>query len=356
MLKNNRGIALLLTVTITTLSIAVCLELNRQVRSAVVATAYTRDQVTLTQMTAAGINAAMAMLVHDKEISTIDSIQEDWANPEKIDELLKGIPFEDGNISLRIKDELMRIQVNALVTGEGGRQFNEPQRLMWERLLEWYKTRYETLNEIDPPTIINSLKDWIDSGDDDAITGLSGAESEYYQDLAPPYSSRNGPIKHPGELTRIKGITPELLYGDKGRSGLIEHITVYGIQPSADSDNIRWLGKININTAELPVLIALLPYGADDLAQAMVDFRNEKDGDSYSHDLSSPTWYRNVPGLGDIEIDPALITLSSDIFRIVASATLNDMKMKVTAVVLRTQHKETGKWICRVLSWESESE
>jgi len=71
----------------------------------------------------------------------------------------------------------------------------------------------ENLNEDATPTaIINSLKDWLDSGDDDAITGLSGAESSYYQSLDIPYPCKNGPVLHVGELALIKGIIPELLY------------------------------------------------------------------------------------------------------------------------------------------------
>ena len=43
-LKNNRGIALLLTITIAALLVVASLELNRKVRSAVITTAGTRDQ------------------------------------------------------------------------------------------------------------------------------------------------------------------------------------------------------------------------------------------------------------------------------------------------------------------------
>ncbi|MEE8541304.1 MAG: hypothetical protein V3S66_06550, partial [Desulfobacterales bacterium] len=65
-LKNNRGVALLITVTIITLLITVILELNRKVRSAVVSAGMTRDQITLEQMASSGIQAAMALLVKDK--------------------------------------------------------------------------------------------------------------------------------------------------------------------------------------------------------------------------------------------------------------------------------------------------
>jgi len=77
---------------------------------------------------------------------------------------------------------------------------------------------------MDPSAIINSIKDWLDSGDDDAITGLSGAESAYYQDLDPPYPCRNGPFPHLGELALLKGVTAELF---ERYWGYIRSLTIY---------------------------------------------------------------------------------------------------------------------------------
>ncbi|WP_172683931.1 type II secretion system protein GspK [Desulfosarcina cetonica] len=71
---------------------------------------------------------------------------------------------------------------------------------MWERLLEHVFSLFEAQPDSDPNMIINSLKDWLDSGDDDAITGLSGAESDYYEGLEPPYSCKNGPMDNLGEV------------------------------------------------------------------------------------------------------------------------------------------------------------
>ena len=45
--------------------------------------------------------------------------------------------------------------------------------------------------------------------------------------------------------------------------------------------------------------------------------------DQYVHDLSNPDWYKEVPGLSDVEIAPELITTSSDIYRITATAQLS---------------------------------
>ena len=347
-LTNNRGIALLITISIITVLIAGVLEWNRKVRSSVVVSATARDRVTLSYMAASGIHAAMVMLIKDKIDSDSDSLQEDWANPEKIDEALRQIPFEDGTVTFKITDELSKIQINALVRYPEGQQFNEAQRELWDRFLRLLPAPEDYQEDADPNAIINSIKDWLDSGDDEAITGLSGAESGYYQGLDPPYACRNGPFYHLGELALVKGVTADLLNGAGGIPGISQYLTVHGIT-NPEEKKINFKGKININTAELPVLKALLPSDSKDIAQAIYDYRLEMDDRTYIHDLSKPNWYQNVPGVGDTQIDPDLITTQSDIFSIDADASLHDMKIRVTAVVAREKDNKSGRWTCRAL-------
>ena len=348
-LKNNHGIALLITLSITTILIAVSLELRRNAGSAVMTTAAARDRLTLLHISSSGINAAMAMLIKDKKESEIDSMQEGWADPEKIIEVLIDIPFEDGKVTVSVSDELSRIQVNAIVRFPEGRESNDAQMFMWDRFLSYFISQDDLSEEIEPRTIINSVKDWLDSGDDDAITGLNGAESDYYQALDPPYSCRNGPLNHLDELTLIRGITSDLFYGHEERPGISSYMTIYGI-----TDSGAYEGKININTAELPVLTALLPSENEHLAQEIFDYRQEKTDLEYIHDLSSLTWYKHVSGCSDITIDPELITTSSDFFRIVSVAKLREMEMTTTAIVQRIKDNTSNKWKCKILSWQTE--
>ena len=350
---NNRGIALLVTLSIITILISVTLEMNRKMRSAVFSAAATRDRFTLLNMASSGIEIGKAMLVKDKNDSGTDSLQEDWAESEKISEVLKDIPFEKGTVALTIDDELGKIQINSLVKFPDGHSFNEPQRIMWEQFLNGLMSQDESFEDLEPLTIINSVKDWLDSGDDDAITGLNGAESDYYQDLDPPYTSKNGQITHIGELALIRGITTELLKGAGGVSGLSGYITVFGMSETANN-TFTYEGKININTADLPTLAAILPLGSEYLAQAIYDYRQETSESEYIHDLSNPTWYKRVPGMGDINIDSSFIITSSDFFRIESVATLNEMKVKIKTVVKREKNQKTGKWTCKTLRWETE--
>jgi general secretion pathway protein K len=87
------------------------------------------------------------------------------------------------------------------------------------------KQDFSPNEQITPDMIINPIKDWLDSGDDDAITGLTGAENDYYQSLDPPYGARNGPFKHIRELMRVKNITKEMFYS----LDIDNYVTVYGM-------------------------------------------------------------------------------------------------------------------------------
>ena len=349
---NNRGVALLITLTIVTLMIAVALELHQKARATVISNSVVRDRAYLSEMAFSGIQAAMAVLVKDKMESTIDTVQEDWADPEKIKEMLSDFTFDDGTLTVDIEDELGKIQVNSLVSGPGGRVFNESQRSVWDRCLMWLKEQHDdTAVDIDPTTIINSMKDWMDSGDDDATTGLTGAESDFYQDLNPAYSCRNDPIMHRGELLQIKGISSVLFYGTKGIPGLSSFVTVYDNGEKIETSPGAYTnGKININTASLPVLVSLMPLENPEAAQLILEYRQERDGDNYVNDISSPTWYKEIPGVGDIDIDSTIVTTSSDLYGITAIADVGARKMAIRAVVRREQQKKTGKWICRILS------
>ena len=81
---NDRGIALLITISIIALMVPLVLELNRMVRSSIMTTGTSRDRSTLEWVAASGIHLGMALLVKDKIDTEIDSVQETWADPEAL--------------------------------------------------------------------------------------------------------------------------------------------------------------------------------------------------------------------------------------------------------------------------------
>jgi general secretion pathway protein K len=352
-LSSQRGIALLVTLSVIAVLVPVTLELNRHMREATTRAAAARDQATLFQMAESGLDAAMAMLVVDKTESDTDSLAEDWADPGKTTQLASTIPFDQGQVRIRISDEKSRIQVNALVDFPAAREFSEPQQQLWDRFLRGLASNSEFYRELDTAMVVNSIKDWLDSGDEDAITGLSGAESDHYNTLDPPYPCRNGPILHVDEMAQIRGLNRSYLYGDPDTPGIADFVTPYGISTDAGNE-LAYDGRINLNTASLPVLTAMLPEESADLAESIFEYRGAAIEDGQVDLLADPQWYQDAPGCGALEIDPDLLTISSDLFRIESTAAMADQELTLVAVVRRIQDAESGTWKAQILQQETQ--
>jgi general secretion pathway protein K len=353
LLGNCRGVAILVAIGVVAVLLTAGLALNNRIRGSVGGAVHAREQLILTEMATSGIHAAMVMLINDRQENQTDTIQEDWADPLKVAAMVADIPFDDGTVEVAISDERGKIQVNALVKFPEGQQFSASQRFLWERLLEQVISLFDELPDTDANMIINSLKDWLDDKDDEATTGLSGAESDYYESLEPPYSSKNGPIDHLGEVALVQGVTPELFYGAGGAAGLSSLLTVHGVSAAGDG-RFTYDGKINISTADTAVLAALLPTENADLAEALADFRVAKADETYIHPITRAQWYQDVPGAAGVTISPDLITVSSDLFRIVATAKRNQRSHRITTVVQREKEQDSGRWICKTLIWQVE--
>ena len=352
--SNQNGVALLLVLGVMAVLMAVSLEANRRIRASVVTTATGRDRHALMQMATSGVHGAMALLSADPQVPPVDCHIDSWADGQIQSELLKALPFDAGRVGMEIIDERSRIQVNALVKSPGGNESNPEQMLLWHRFLEPFGDLLAGTESDSPLAITDAIKDWLDGGDDDAVTGLYGAETLYYQDLNPPYPCRNGKIDHLGELLMVRGITPGLFYGTSEQPGINKFLTVHGVV-STDSSGLSFDGKVNINTAPLAVLAALVPEIHQDLAPSIFDYRTtleEEKGDEAMALLASPTWYRNAPGCAGLTIPASLITVTSDLFRIRATAIIDPVRLTVTAVVERIEEKTSGKKTCRILSWE----
>lgn len=347
-LRSETGMALLLTITIITIVTAVAFDYNVKSRNALITSTTMSNRVKLTYVAESGIHAATALLMKDRADNESDSLQEDWANPEKLSALIAELPFDSGVLTLQINDEIGKIQVNALVQFPGGQAFNDLQQQLWGRFLFAVKSRLGTTEEMDPNTIISAIKDWIDFGDDDAITGINGAESGYYSNLTPAYTCRNRPLAHLGELTLVKGVSLKWLDSVGGAPAISDYLTVHGMSAS-DDNRFKYEGKININTASLAVLAALLPSGGIQFAKAIDEYRLEKSDSKYIHDLSDPKWYKKVPGLKSVDIDPKLITVASDVFRIESTAEMEGMQVSIVSILQRDKNRKTGKWEPKVL-------
>lgn len=345
--KRERGIALLMTLAFITLAISLAVETNRSARLALESSDAVRSRLIAGQIATAGVHGAMALLIQDRFASETDHLKETWSEPEKCNEALQALAFEDGRLEVLITDETARIQVNALVDFPLSRQFRPQQQQVMERAIDLVRRDLGLEGDLMPADMVNAIKDWLDTGDDEAITGLNGAESDYYQGLDPPYQIRNGPMLHIGELAQVKGISATLFEGREERAGLRDLMTVHGMALSADG-RFTFTGRINLNTASRTVLAALMPPEYSDLAEALVAYREEADAAV----LEGQAWYQDVPGAVGLELNADLITLATDYFRIQSTAEWNGFQRTVTAVVERLMATDGRGWTCRILAWE----
>jgi type II secretory pathway component PulK len=113
--------------------------------------------------------------------------------------------------------------------------------------------------------IANAIIDWLDPDD---TPRENGAESDYYQGLNPPYRAKNGPLNTLDELLLVRGVTPQLLFGnDRNRNGVFDadeddgtgmfdpgwlpYITVYSRELNVDSTGAA---RIYLNDSDLTTL------------------------------------------------------------------------------------------------------
>lgn len=362
-LHNEKGVALVVTLAIVAILTAAAFQLSKFTGDSVMATMVEKDRFQAEQIALSGINLAMMILARDAADNTIDSVQEAWADSDKLSQAVNELGFDKNALTVKIIDELSKIQVNGLLAKFPGNLLNPDQMRIWEHFFILEFSNDKIMDERDPETILNSIKDWLDSGDDDTISGLSGAESDYYLGLEPPYECANGPFNHVDELLSVKGISRDLLQNkiqaeteDNAKiPELSDLFTVYGLNPEKDGNGYKYPGKVNINTAGIDVLAILLPEGLEDMAQDLADFRNEKgeQGDTFINSLDSG-WYEEVIELSKMEKTEFenSIRYSSDIFKVECMARHGDARVTLLAFLKRQKDKESGKWKCRIIQVE----
>ena len=318
--KDEKGIALILTITLIGLIVILTLQFGKSIRTGLYETAGFADGIKLEAIAKSGFNCALAVLYKDD--SNGDSLQDDWASLGEYSSYSANLFDNGGRFETTVTDLAGKIQLNRLFNQNG--DYILKQKEMLKRLLGMTAFNLESDNIEE---ILDAIKDWVDK--DNEVTGFGGAEDSYYQSLDRPYSCRNAPFESVDELLLVKGITPKLFYGTDEVPGISAYLTVQGD------------GKININTAD-PMVIESL---SDDLDSTMVEeivaYRNDE-----KNDLSKPDWYKSAIGTNENYIDPALITIKSSYFQIRSRGIKDSLSKEINAIVKRNDKKLT------ILSWE----
>ena len=151
-----------------------------------------------------------------------------------------------------VTDESAKLNINALV------QLDPSGELLAAALT---MIAQQTNNPNLTSDVIDAIVDWVDP-DEDARS--SGAESSYYlSNAAGGYRAKNGPLNSIDELLLVKGVTPQLLFGnDRNRNGqadddpsgsqgfdrgLADYLTVYGRELNLDAVGAL---RENVNESE----------------------------------------------------------------------------------------------------------
>lgn len=221
------------------------------------------------------------------------------------DQELHVLDLPGGQVEIRVDDEAGKINLN---------------RAPEEILIQLFAALGYKGEDLE--TIVASIQDWRDN---DTLTRVLGAEGDYYRSLEPPYFPPDGPFDTVEELAWVRGL---------GQSPLLPQFS-------------RWLtvqrtSYINVNTAPLPVLVALGYSG--DQAQSVIEARN----------TASLRQRRDLPILSQDQTTRGfrqpLGFRPSPFYTIVAKGTSqNPWAQYVIKAIIRIIHRKTSSW--EILYW-----
>jgi general secretion pathway protein K len=298
-LKNERGFALIITLLITALLVALTAEFVNEVYVDTSERQSFVDGQQASLLAGSGMTAATTLLKFLLQGQTYTSLTD-------LTSLGIMLQAADDRVRVSIEEESGKLNINAIVNPNG--KDNDIYRPIAERLFKKLGLQ---------PELLDAVADWIDS---DNEPRPYGAETAYYQTLKPPYAAKNGPLETLEELRLVKGFDKATV--DKLRP----YLTVY-------YDNaLGGTAPVNVNTAPKELLASLDEKMTDGLAQQIVDYRTITPLKS-STDLGN-----SVAGMETLSLE-----LSSNfrimgaqeqgsIFRIISQATVNGTVRVIEAV------------------------
>ncbi|MDY0267559.1 type II secretion system minor pseudopilin GspK [Trichloromonas sp.] len=302
-LRQQSGMVLLLVLVVVTLLSALVIELAFSTLVDLRLTETFRDTSRAYYLAKGGVRAGRGIL-------RMDSNGYDAPNdPAELWSLgVAQYPVAEGYLSVTIEDLGGRINLNALVSA------GNVNPVIKSRLMRLFDELALSTGE----ELIAALIDWLDPDDrvyvDPEGRRAMGAETGAYLGGEKPVRCKNGPLDNLEELLLVRGFTPEIF------KEIAPFVRLHGND------------KINVNSAPAEVLMALSedPEITRDAAEAIIERRSETP-------FKSPAelgWINELPGLANLLREP--FTVTSDIYRIEATATVNDGVRRAEAVVNKT--------------------
>lgn len=296
-LRNRSGFALVLTLVITALMVAVVVEMIHQVYVDVSLSRGFRDGQQASILAESGVTGGAKLLQIGLSGRSYTSLSDKWSEPIMLTD-------EAGSVTITISEENGRVNLNDLVYANG--QYQDFTSAAFRRL----GRRLEI-----PEDLWGTLADWID-GDDQPRSG--GVESAFYRTLKNGYGAHNGKLTALTELSLVRGFNPEII------SKLKPFVTIYSDQPGAPTS------RININTAPKEV-IAALDDGMDERTAESILERRRVTPFKSSGELAQVSGIDT--GVAGRLSGRSEITVKGNLFRIKSVASVKDAARTVEAVV-----------------------
>jgi general secretion pathway protein K len=241
---SENGIALLLVLWVLTVLMVIVLSFSLMARTETLSTLSFKEGLEKKFVAEAGIERGI-MEIFYKKVYNNQTVLLEGTEVWKTD----GSPYsiQAGNLqyTVSIIDESGKVDINAISD------------ILLKNLLLNSGVRQEEAD-----TIVDSIMDWRDPDD---LHRLHGAESDYYMSLPNPYKAKDANFDTLEELLLVKGMTPEILYGDSKKKGIIDFLTI----------NSK-TSQININAAPKEVLTAI-PGITPEFADTIIEYRNTKE-------------------------------------------------------------------------------
>jgi len=303
--SDERGIALLLTLLVLTILVALILEFDAEARREYRDAAAFRDNFKATVLARASVQAARGVLqqdfLKDKQANqSFDALTDIWALP------ITNYAIGDGLLNAKIEDERGKLNLNDLADEDVTAR--NKKILRFKRLFELLQIN---------PDLVDAIVDWVDKNE---VQEPSGAESLYYQSLRPSYKAANDHLETLLDLRLIKGMTPEII------EKLSKVVTVYPIEGGES--------KVNLNTADPLVIQALDNRITQGMAAAIVQARPfKKDNTDLDRVSSFEQIGKEIRSLYDIK---------SNLFLARMTVRVNEVTRNATVVLQRDANKGTS--------------
>lgn len=293
-LKSESGFALILTLVVTALMVAVVVEMIHQVYVDTSISRGFRDGQQASILAESGATGGAKLLQMGLSGRSYTALSDRWATPLKLEDAA-------GSLLITVSEESGKININGLVQPNGE---YEPFTLA---VLQRLGTRLKL-----PGDLWGAVADWIDSDD---LPRSGGVETPYYRTLKPAYSASNSKMKTVTELSLIKGCTPDAF------AAIQPYLTIFSDQAGSP------LSTININTASKEVLAALDDRIDGRMAERILEERQLQPFKSMG-ELS------RVPGMDVVATGlVGKISVKGNLFRIISVARVKDSARTVEAVV-----------------------